>query len=65
MLFAHQSTPHRPTQPHPPLPTRHQYDTEFTLDFSNLRSWVDDVKLIIQKDLFRDGATRARYLGAG
>ncbi|KAI8475771.1 MAG: hypothetical protein J3K34DRAFT_517181 [Monoraphidium minutum] len=41
------------------------YDTEFTLDFSHLQAWVDDVKRIIQKDLFRDGATSARNLGMG
>jgi hypothetical protein len=50
-------------------PTRHpsspQYDTEFTIEFEHLQQWVDDVKLVLQKDLWRDGATRARYLGPG
>lgn len=42
-----------------------QYDTEFTVDFEHLQDWVNDVKAIIQKDLQRDGATSARFLGPG
>ncbi|GBF98974.1 L-gulonolactone oxidase-like [Raphidocelis subcapitata] len=41
------------------------YDIEFTLDSKYLRSFVDDVRAVIQRDLFRDGATKARYLGPG
>lgn len=40
-------------------------DAEFAIEFDGLKPWIDDVKDIFYKDLFRNGTRPDRCQGAG
>jgi hypothetical protein len=48
--------------------SRHAYcsqDAEFTIEFEQLRGWINDVKAIIHKDLWRNDTRSERCAGGG
>jgi hypothetical protein len=57
-------TSSRPHHALPSPPTKTQ-DAEFTIEFDQLKSWIDDVKAITHKDLWRNDTRSERCAGGG